>query len=202
MNSIIAFDSSLSLLILAWALFGLTHSLFANKLVKDKLTEAIPNYKRYYRFSYNVFALVSLGGILIFSSLLTSSTLFESSVIWEFIGLMFATYGLLISRIALKSYGIREFLGIDFNDAPVSFKKLKRSGLLAYVRHPLYCGTILLFLGVLFYFPTVANLVNFISVFTYILVGIYFEERKLVYEYGDEYKSYKEQVPMLLPSLK
>ena len=202
MNSIIAFDSSLSLLILAWALFGLTHSLFANKLVKDKLTEAIPNYKRYYRFSYNVFALVSLGGILIFSSLLTSSTLFEPSVIWEFIGLMFATYGLLISRIALKSYGIREFLGIDFNDAPVSFKKLKRSGLLAYVRHPLYCGTILLFLGVLFYFPTVANLVNFISVFTYILVGIYFEERKLVYEYGDEYKSYKEQVPMLLPSLK
>lgn len=202
MNSIIAFDSSLSLLILAWALFGLTHSLFANKLVKDKLTVAIPNYKRYYRFSYNVFALVSLGGILIFSSLLTSSILFESSVIWEFIGLMFATYGLLISRIALKSYGIREFLGIDFNDAPVSFKKLKRSGLLAYVRHPLYCGTILLFLGVLFYFPTVANLVNFISVFTYILVGIYFEERKLVYEYGDEYKSYKEQVPMLLPSLK
>ncbi len=202
MNSIIAIDSNISLLILAWALFGLTHSLFANKLVKDKLTEAIPNYKRYYRFSYNLFALVSLGGILVFSSLLPTSTLFESSVIWEFIGLMFATYGLLISRIALKSYGIREFLGIDFDDAPVSFKKLKRSGLLAYVRHPLYCGTILLFLGVVFYFPTVANLVNFISVFTYILVGIYFEERKLVYEYGDEYKSYKAQVPMLLPSLK
>ncbi|MFZ6664705.1 methyltransferase family protein [Peijinzhouia sedimentorum] len=202
MNSIIAIDSNISLLILAWALFGLTHSLFANKLVKDKLTEAIPNYKRYYRFSYNVFALVSLGGILVFSTLLPTSTLFESSVIWEFIGLMFATYGLLISRIALKSYGIREFLGIDFNDAPVSFKKLKRSGLLAYVRHPLYCGTILLFLGVVFYFPTVANLVNFISVFTYILVGIYFEERKLVYEYGEEYKSYKAQVPMLLPSLK
>ena len=202
MNSIIAIDSNISLLILAWALFGLTHSLFANKLVKDKLTEAIPNYKRYYRFSYNIFALISLGGILVFSTLLPTSTLFESSVIWEFIGLMFATYGLLISRIALKSYGIREFLGIDFNDAPVSFKKLKRSGLLAYVRHPLYCGTILLFLGVVFYFPTVANLVNFISVFTYILVGIYFEERKLVYEYGDEYKSYKAQVPMLLPSLK
>ncbi|MFC2187508.1 methyltransferase family protein [Fulvivirgaceae bacterium LMO-SS25] len=202
MNSIIAIDSYISLLILAWALFGLTHSLFANKLVKDKLTEAIPNYKRYYRFSYNIFALISLGGILVFSTLLPTSTLFESSVIWEFIGLMFATYGLLISRIALKSYGIREFLGIDFNDAPVSFKKLKRSGLLAYVRHPLYCGTILLFLGVVFYFPTVANLVNFISVFTYILVGIYFEERKLVYEYGEEYKSYKAQVPMLLPSLK
>ncbi len=202
MNSIIAIDSNISLLILAWALFGLTHSLFANKLVKDKLTEAIPNYKRYYRFSYNIFALISLGGILVFSTLLPTSTLFESSVIWEFIGLMFATYGLLISRIALKSYGIREFLGIDFNDAPVSFKKLKRSGLLAYVRHPLYCGTILLFLGVVFYFPTVANLVNFISVFTYILVGIYFEERKLVYEYGEEYKSYKAQVPMLLPSLK
>lgn len=202
MNSTITIDSSLSLLLLAWVLFGLTHSLFANKLVKDKLTEAFPNFKRFYRFSYNVFAFISLGGVMIYSMLLPSSTLFESSVVWEFIGLMFATYGLLISRIAMKSYGIREFLGIDFNDAPVSFKKLKRSGLLAYVRHPLYCGTILLFMGVVFYFPTVANLVNFISVFTYILIGIYFEERKLVYEYGEEYLSYKAQVPMLLPSLK
>ena len=139
---------------------------------------------------------------MLYSMLLPSTALFESSVIWEFIGLMFATYGLLISRIAMKSYGLREFLGINFNDEPISIKKLKKNGLLAYVRHPLYCGTILLFLGVLFYFPTIANLINLVSVFTYILIGIYFEERKLIYEYGEEYKSYKEQVPMLLPSLK
>lgn len=202
MNSIITIDSNFYLLILAWAIFGLSHSLLANKLVKDKLTEAIPNFKRYYRFSYNLFAFISLGVIMLYSMLLPSTALFESSVIWEFIGLMFATYGLLISRIAMKSYGLREFLGINFNDEPISIKKLKKNGLLAYVRHPLYCGTILLFLGVLFYFPTIANLINLVSVFTYILIGIYFEERKLIYEYGEEYKSYKEQVPMLLPSLK
>ncbi len=202
MNFVITVDSNFSLLILAWALFGLLHSLFANKLVKEKLTEALPILKRYYRFLCTIFAFLSLTGILCFSILLPSSILFESSVVLEFIGLMFVTYGLLIGRIAMKSYGIREFLGIDFNDLPISVKKLKRNGLLAYVRHPLYCGTILLFLGVLFYFPTFVNLINFISVFTYILIGIYFEERKLVYEYGDEYKSYQDQVPMLLPSLK
>jgi protein-S-isoprenylcysteine O-methyltransferase Ste14 len=202
MNSIITIDSNLSLLILAWAIFGLSHSLFANKLVKDKLTEAFPNFKRYYRLSYNVFAIISLGIILLYSILLPTARLFEPSVIWEFIGLMFATYGLLIGRIALKSYGINEFLGINFSDEPISIKKLKRNGLLAYVRHPLYCGTILLFLGILFYFPTFANLINLVSVFSYILIGIYFEERKLIYEYGDEYKSYKAQVPMLLPNLK
>ena len=33
----------------------------------------------------------------------------------------------------------------------------------------------------------------------YILVGLYFEERDLVRQFGDRYRAYQRQVPRLLP---
>ncbi len=36
----------------------------------------------------------------------------------------------------------------------------------------------------------------------YILVGILFEERKLIAAFGDQYATYREQTPMLIPGLK
>jgi protein-S-isoprenylcysteine O-methyltransferase Ste14 len=36
----------------------------------------------------------------------------------------------------------------------------------------------------------------------YVLVGIYFEERKLLREFGDAYAQYRSMTPMLLPGTK
>ncbi len=35
----------------------------------------------------------------------------------------------------------------------------------------------------------------------YVRIGIYFEEKKLVKEFGDIYNKYKLQVPMLIPKI-
>jgi protein-S-isoprenylcysteine O-methyltransferase Ste14 len=36
----------------------------------------------------------------------------------------------------------------------------------------------------------------------YILVGAYFEERKLLVEFGDAYSEYRQRTPMLIPGLR
>ena len=33
----------------------------------------------------------------------------------------------------------------------------------------------------------------------YLIIGTFLEERKLVYEFGDQYRNYQKQVSMLLP---
>ena len=46
---------------------------------------------------------------------------------------------------------------------------------------------------------TVGRLVFALGMSAYILVGLYFEERDLVRQYGDAYRDYQRQTPRLLP---
>jgi len=75
----------------------------------------------------------------------------------------------------------------------------REHGILRYVRHPLYLGMILALFGVLVYQPTWANLIFLLAASLYIRIGIYFEERKLIGEFGELYRHYRRRVPMLVP---
>jgi len=68
-----------------------------------------------------------------------------------------------------------------------------------YVRHPLYFGWLLTFWSA----PvmTVAHLFFAVMTTAYILVAIQFEEADLVKVHGDTYQKYREQVPMIVPSM-
>jgi len=95
---------------------------------------------------------------------------------------------------AFHFIGLRQIVSDEKNG------RLITSGLYRYVRHPLYTfGLLILWLSSS---VTVNSLVVYVSLTIYILVGAYFEERKLLREFGQEYADYKSVTPMLIPGLK
>lgn len=79
--------------------------------------------------------------------------------------------------------------------------RLVADGVYSYIRHPQYMGFILMTLGLLVHWATIPLLVMWpILVFQYYRLAR-MEERDMEEEFGDEYRAYRERVPMFIPFL-
>jgi protein-S-isoprenylcysteine O-methyltransferase Ste14 len=88
---------------------------------------------------------------------------------------------------------------IRFRAAKPSVKdKIARSGLYAYIRHPIHTGTMLEFAGIFLIFSTFPVLVACLLGLIWILVQTKFEEYDLVQRLP-EYKDYMKEVPRFFP---
>ncbi|HKX42679.1 MAG TPA: isoprenylcysteine carboxylmethyltransferase family protein [Burkholderiaceae bacterium] len=93
-------------------------------------------------------------------------------------------------------FGLRQVLALVTRRA-MPQAQFKTPLLYRYVRHPLYVGLLLTFWSV----PvmTAGRLLFALGFSVYILIGIAFEERDLLQQFGERYRTYREQVGMLIP---
>ncbi|WP_373281743.1 methanethiol S-methyltransferase [Nocardia aobensis] len=96
----------------------------------------------------------------------------------------------------LELFGVRQVLR-HLRAQPDAEPDFRTPTLYRTVRHPLYLGFVIAFWAA----PTMtAGRLLFAAVTTgYILVAIRFEEHDLVGVFGDRYRNYRRQVPMLVP---
>lgn len=158
------------------------------------------NLSRYYRLSYTIIVTILLGFILWYQYSIQSPLLWNIPLIKLPAILLLIFPGIVVALISLKKYffllsGIRSV----FQKAPAH--ELKLSGIHRFVRHPLYSGTIIVVWGFFLLFPYLNNLIAVMLLTLYVLVGIRFEEKKLIAEFGDQYIEYIKNVPALLPRI-
>ena len=191
--------TNIGLTIIFWVFYFFIHSFLADKTAKERIQSTLYLSAQIYRLLYSLISVLSLLPIFYFLSATKSDFLLAQTQILKFISLALSTWGVIIIKMAFKNYRLREFLGFSNTEGQL---ELVQSGVLKYVRHPIYSGTILLFIGFWLFIPNVLNLVTVICTFLYLPIGIRLEEQKLEEEYGDLYRRYKDKVPALIPDLK
>ena len=183
------------------AIFGLQHSVMARQSFKEKLTRYIPiqlERSTYVLFSSAALLLLitqwqPIGGTI--WTIATGSTAYYVLYILHFIGwaLLFS------STFAINHFdlfGLRQvyFYLIKQPYTPVKFKT---NVLYNTVRHPLYLG----FVIALWATPTmtITHLALAVGLTVYVLIGIYYEEKDLIKNFGETYRQYAQRVPKLIP---
>jgi len=182
-------------LVLLWIIYFTLHSVMASTQIK-KYIFSLGLKDQYYRMIYNIFAFLSLIPVIIISSTINSEFVFYPNSFTKITGMILAGWGVVIARMALKSYDLKAFLGLG-NLSPEN--DFKTDGLLKSVRHPLYTGSILLIIGYFIYNPKFSSLISSCMLIIYFLIGIQFEEKKLIKTFGKKYINYKMKTPMLIP---
>ena len=189
------------ILSLAWLLYGAIHSLMAGSVFKGFLSNILGKNFRFYRLIYNIIAFALLIPVLFIQFSIEKSPLWQVSDYQQVIGKFICVFGVIFIATALQGYDLGEFSGIDFNKKNET-QELKTDGLLEYVRHPIYFGILLLVWGLFISDVFTRSLVGAIAVTIYLFVGIYFEEKKLILTFGEQYIKYQKEVAMLIPFLK
>jgi protein-S-isoprenylcysteine O-methyltransferase Ste14 len=188
-------------LVLAVLIWGGVHSYLASSKAKKWMHHVMgENVMRFYRFSYNVFSVISFLPILWLMIVLPDRVLYQIPAPWIYLFLAGQLAAVVLLVVGVLQTDTLSFVGLrQLFEGKERSSRLVTSGLYHWVRHPLYTA------GLLFIWLTPVmsknSLVVIVAATVYILVGAFFEERKLEQEFGAAYRKYKAVTPMLIPGL-
>ena len=196
-----------SIIVLLFTLFAVLHSFLASIENKVRFKENFGSFIAFYRIGYNIFSLASFYFIYQLSPK-PYVTIYDLPNPYDLIILIPQFLSLAGFICAFKYICVKEFLGIG--QIKRYFQKkytseldenltLNIGGPYKYSRHPLYLFSILFLL-----FRPVMDLFYltfFICLVVYFYVGSYYEEKKLIRHFGEEYIQYRKKVSRIFPSI-
>jgi protein-S-isoprenylcysteine O-methyltransferase Ste14 len=187
-------------IIIATVVYAGVHSLLASLGVKAWIRQRYgPGIEKWYRLAYNVFAVISGLPILALLYLLPDQVLYQIPFPWILLTSLGQMVGAVIIVVGILQTDAWHFIGLRQITQSDNHQKsvMVSHGLYSRVRHPLYTGGLLL----IWLMPTMTlNLLTIFILFTiYLVLGAKLEEKRLLEEFGDDYRAYQAQVPMLLP---
>ena len=156
---------------------------------------------RFYRLFFNSIAILTLIPVLWYSHSLRQAAIFRWEGVWVVPQYLLLGCGILLVVAGGRHYSLGQFVGISqlrgaSSGGLATGGGIDSSGVLGLVRHPWYTAVVLLLWA---RDLDMAALVGNGVLTVYIVVGTLLEERKLVHEFGDAYRSYQGRVSMFLP---
>jgi len=188
-----------------WAAYCALHSYLISIGFTSFLTRRLKQYYAFFRIFYIVFSTALLIPLINYSSQLDTQIIIVDGLTLSIVRKVLTAGSLVIFFWAfffdydsLSFFGIRQILNFR-KTTEAHPPELKRNGLLGVMRHPMY------FALIIFLWSQTYRMVDIVvnSVLTlYVIIGTILEERKLLLEFGDVYKKYQMEVPMLIPFVK
>lgn len=182
------------LIFLSLAIWGVVHSFLASHLAKDLF-----GFRRFYRLLYNAFSVLSFAPILYLLMILEDFPLYQIPAPWSWVMRAGQALSALLLLVAVLQTDTLSFVGLRQLFEEEKPAQLVTRGLYSMVRHPLYLFSLSFFW--LSPSMSVNSLAFNIGVTAYFVIGAYFEERKLLRDFGEAYAEYKRKTPFLIPGL-
>ncbi len=186
--------------ILASTLFGLQHSGLSALRVKGKIIDrwGKEGYSRIFSSTSVITLLIAFLSMnfwnwlyFIFQPDLIQPLLFIS-------GILLAVGGVVISGMASRVISVSTVADMRTDRKA----ELITGGIYSRIRHPLYLATVFVFSAFALIYPFPIVIVFSLCMILYTIIGAYFEERKLVVHYGEEYLDYKKSAGFILPKIR
>lgn len=198
--------SDVILIILLFIVFGFLHSFLASNKTKKFLINKTGDLIAFYRLLYVLFSLFGFYFIYDISPK-PHLIIYDLKRPFDILILIPQFVCLFAALWTLRYFCLREFLGINQIGRWLNKKyktddldeelTLRILGPYRYMRHPLYFFSILFLVFRaemdLFY------LTFLMCIIVYFYIGSFYEEKKLVEKFGQEYLQYQQKVPRIFP---
>ncbi|NIS63042.1 MAG: DUF1295 domain-containing protein [Proteobacteria bacterium] len=190
------------ILAVSWIIWCAIHSGMISLAATEYLKRRFGSRFRFYRLVFNLVAIATVIPVILYGQSIREDGVFRSEGFMIVFQVLLLIVAVLLFFAGARHYEMLQFLGLrqirtgTSRSVLTETGKLDTTGILGITRHPWYLGTIMIIWarGL-----DLSALITNVILTIYLIVGTFLEERKLLIEYGEEYRKYQQKVSMLFP---